>query len=218
MQNLGDYYRKLLAWEGLDHRTLVDQWPEELRSAVESAFVTAASAAGLHGSICPHDPGATNQSIGNWIAKFTAEKLAPHLPDFRLEACAGSGYPDKLLTHVESGLRIPVELKATSTWCDKNSQRRVLTSSSRKLRNVFPGPIHHLLVTVVYSVPNTQNPEALIGNLRLDFLEPFTEVSVRLEAAVTHKSLNGGSHHSRDLSESPKQPIGAVDSERLRAG
>ena len=67
-------------------------------------------------------------------------------------------------------------------------------SSASKLRAQFVSPIYHLLATVIYSqVPNGVR----IDHLRLDFLEPTTPVSVRLEASVNHRILANGTHHSR---------------------
>lgn len=194
MPNLEDYYRDLLTWENVPHRRLVDAWPSSLWTAVENAVANAATAAGLRGAFCPIAAGSSNQSIGNQVEAFTIAALAPHLVGFALGACDGNGYPDKLLTQTGTGLRIPLEMKATSQWNPRDSNRRVLTSSSAKLRAEFTSPIHHLLVTVIYSVVQGG---VRIDRLRLDFLEPTTEVSVRLEASVNHKILATGHHHSR---------------------
>lgn len=159
-------------------------------------MVQAAAAAGLNGCFCPIVAGSTNQSIGNQVEVFTVGALAPHLTSFRLGPCAGKGYPDKMLTQAGSHLAIPMEMKATSDWNPRDSNRRVLTSSSAKLRSEFHTPIHHLLATVIYSVV----PSGVrIDRLRLDFLEPSTEVSVRLEASVNHKILSTGGHHTREI-------------------
>ena len=84
--------------------------------------------------------------------------------------------------------------QATGNWNPGDSNRRVLTSSSEKLRSHFCSPIHHLLLTVVYTRGNTS---ATIQAFRLDFLEPTTTVNVRLEASVNHKILEHDPHHSR---------------------
>jgi hypothetical protein len=194
MPNLEDYYRDLLIWEKVPPRQLVHAWPAGLRGAVEAALVTAASAAGLSASTCPIVALSSNQSIGNQVEAFTVAALTPHLVGFRLGGCEGSGYPDKQLTQAGTGLRIPVEMKATSDWNPRDSNRRVLTSSSAKLRSRFAEPVHHLLATVIYSVVQGG---VRLEQLRLDFLEPTTEVSVRLEASVNHKILATGQHHSR---------------------
>ena len=108
--------------------------------------------------------------------------------------CSGAGYPDKTLTERSTRLKMPLEVKATSAWNPSDSNRRVLTSSSKKLRSQFRTPIYHLLLTVLYSPTSTH---ATIDAIRLDFLEPTTTVSVRLEASVNHKILSNGPHHKK---------------------
>jgi len=74
-----------------------------------------------------------------------------------------------------------------------SSNRRVLTSSSRKLRQQFKTPVYHLLMTALY----TNTPaSARIDGIRLDFLEPTTSVNVRLEASENHKIRATGPDHS----------------------
>jgi hypothetical protein len=68
---------------------------------------------------------------------------------------------------------------------------RVLT-----LRTQFPGPVHHLLATVIYSAAAD---DVRIDRLRLDFLEPTTTVNVRLEASVNHKIQATDGHHTREV-------------------
>ena len=106
--------------------------------------------------------------------------------------CSGPGYPDKTLTD-PNGLRILLEVKATSHWNPNDSNRVVLTSSSKKLRNrVSAPPRYHLVLTFIHS----QLPGPVtINRVRLDFLEPATKVNVRLEASVNHKILSNGTHH-----------------------
>jgi hypothetical protein len=99
-----------------------------------------------------------------------------------------------MLTETTTNTHIPLEVKATSNWNDRDSNRRVLTSSSNKLRAQFSDPIYHLLLTVLYS----QNENlATIEAIRLDFLELTTVVNVRLEASVNHKILATGHHCQR---------------------
>lgn len=71
-----------------------------------------------------------------------------HLQQYRIDACPGGGYPDKILVEIDSKRAFPFELKATSIWDVADSNRRVLTSSSRKLRKQFPGAVNHVLATV----------------------------------------------------------------------
>jgi hypothetical protein len=49
-------------------------------------------------------------------------------------------------------------------------------------------------MTVLYS-PSVSH--ATIDAIRLDFIEPSTSVSVRLEASVNHKILSNGPHHTK---------------------
>ncbi|MDF1659768.1 MAG: hypothetical protein P1U58_19300, partial [Verrucomicrobiales bacterium] len=165
MPNLLDYYNDLLSWEGEPPQILVDAWPQPLRTAIENNLVQAVAVAGLIGSICPIQPGSKNQSIGNQVEAFTVSALAPHLSNVQLMPCSGSGYPDKMLIERGTGLAIPLEMKATSDWNPRDSNRRVLTSSSKKLRAQFRSPRLHLLATVIYSpVANGVR----IDHLRLD--------------------------------------------------
>ena len=194
MSNLKDYYKDLLHWEGEEPRQLVHQWPHDLRNAIEAAFVDAVSTAVLKDSDCPLKPNSTNQSIGNQVEKYTLGKLGRVISGFSICRCQGQGYPDKMLIHQTTGLRIPLEVKATSDWNESDSNRRVLTSSSKKLRAQFSAPIHHLVLTTLYS---RNEDSAIINAIRLDFLEPTTTVNVRLEASVSHKILANGPHHSK---------------------
>jgi hypothetical protein len=194
MSNLRNYYQDLLNWEGQPRRELVEEWPHILRESIESAFVNAVSKSGMKGSTCSLSPDSSNQSIGNQVEKYTMEELNTTISEFSISLCHGKGYPDQTLTQTATGTRIPLEVKATSNWNPSDTNRRVLTSSSRKLRTQFSAPIYHLLLTVIYS----QNENlATIDAIRLDFLEPTTVVNVRLEASVNHKILATGHHCQR---------------------
>lgn len=194
MSNLSDYYRDLLNWEGQEYQQLVYKWPADLREEIVYSFVNAVSDSLVKGAICPIKPNSSNQSIGNQVEKFAIEKLSYDINEFSIEHCSGSGYPDKVLIKNVSETRIPLEVKATSDWNDRDSNRRVLTSSSKKLRRQFTEPIYHLLLTVLYQIDEVNS--VIIDSIRLDFLEPTTTVNVRLEASVNHKILANGPHHS----------------------
>ncbi|MCG8526440.1 MAG: hypothetical protein MI748_08680 [Opitutales bacterium] len=194
MPNLNDYYTDLLNWEGVAPTPLVRAWPAQLRQSVEADIVSAVVESGVKGTNCPIRPRSTNQSIGNQVENYTIPLLQQHTSAFIMGPCSGAGYPDKTLTERSTRLKMPLEVKATSDWNPADSNRRVLTSSSTKLRNQFTAPIHHLLLTVLYT-PATSH--ATIDAIRLDFLEPSTSVSVRLEASVNHKILSNGPHHSK---------------------
>ena len=195
MANLAQFYRDLLIWEDIAFCELVATWPTSLRDEIEDTFGHAVAASLVNGSDCPIHHRSSNQSIGNQIEKYTVSNLAPHISGFQLEPCRGAGYPDKLLVQHGSEIRIPVEIKATSDWNPSDSNRRVLTSSSEKLRRWFSPPINHLLLTIQYT--NDEFGSARIDAIRLDFLEPSTRVNVRLEASVSHRILTSGLHHSR---------------------
>lgn len=194
MPSLNDYYTDLLNWEGVSPITLVHAWPVQLRQSVEADIVSSVTSSRVKGSNCPLRPGSTNQSIGNQVENYTIPLLEQHTSGFRMGPCSGAGYPDKTLTELTTGLKMPLEVKATSDWNPADSNRRVLTSSSKKLRTQFTAPIHHLLLTVLYTKASSH---ATIDAIRLDFLEPSTSVSVRLEASVNHKILSNGPHHKK---------------------
>lgn len=226
MANLRDFFRDLLNWEGQQSNQsghqwtqelreavapvfentiseagqqeceLIHQWPQELRNAIVSAFENAVSESSVKGSICPIPLGTTNQAIGNKVEEYIVPKLDSALSDFLISKCRGSGYPDQILIQQSTKLHMPLEMKATAGWDEKDSNRRVLTSSSKKLRAQFSEPIYHLLLTVLYSKQDDED-FATINTVRLDFLEPTTPVNVRLEVSVSHKLLADGDHYSK---------------------
>ena len=194
MSNLRRFFQDLLQWEGQQTCELVEEWPHTLRESIELAFVNAVSNSGIKGSVCRLRPGSSNQSAGNQVEKYTMEKLSTAISEFSISKCRGAGYPDQILTETATNARIPLEVKTTINWNEKDSNRRVLTSSSKKLRAQFSAPIYHLLLTVLYS----RNEDlATIHKIRLDFLEPTTTVNDRFEASVTHKILATGHHSQR---------------------
>lgn len=194
MPNLLDYYTDLLNWEGVTPIPLIHTWPIPLRQSIEADIVAAVGSSGIKGTNCPIRPGSTNQSIGNQVEEYTISLLQLHTSVYTIGPCSGAGYPDKTLTERATRLKMPLEVKATSDWNPSDSNRRVLTSSSNKLRSQFKDPIHHLLMTILYS-PTASH--ATIDAIRLDFIEPSTSVSVRLEASVNHKILSNGPHHTK---------------------
>lgn len=193
MSTLKDYYKDLLIWEDVPHTQLVDVWPDALISEIETSIRTSVRDDAIIGLACPIKPESTNQSIGNQVEGFVLPRLAQNLSLFRLDKCPGSGYPDQLLIQIATQLKIPLEVKATSDWNPNDSNRRVLTSSSKKLRKQFVVPIYHVLFTILYKINNLF---AIVEHVRLDFLEPTTTVSVRLEASVNHKILSHATHTS----------------------
>ena len=225
MANLRDFFRDLLNWEeqqsdqpgpqgalelrdavapvfengiseaGQQEYELIHQWPQKLRDAIVSAFENAVSKSSVKGSICPIPPGISNQSIGNKVEEYIVPILDSGLSDFSIAKCSGPGYPDQTLIQQSTNLHIPLEMKATANWNERDTIRRVLTGSSRKLRTQFSAPIYHLILTVSYT--DRQTESVTISTIRLDFLEPTTTVNIKFEASVNHKILTSGDHYSK---------------------
>ena len=138
---LAEYYADLLKWENQPLREMVSEWSADLIERISTDVRGAVEAARLIGSKCVLAPASGNQSVGNQVEAFIVAKVNA-AGDFQIENCSGAGYPDRLLRDGE--LVIPLEMKATSVWNSNDSNRRVLTSSSTKLRAQFAAPIHHL--------------------------------------------------------------------------
>ena len=197
MSTLLDYYNDLLRWENVAVQPLVMQWDPSESNAIEQDFRQAINTSGIIGSFVPIIPNSTNQSIGNQVENYFIRGIQSHLSAFKITNCSGAGYPDKTLVKLSNKKEYPLEFKATSHWNPSDSNRRVLTSSSIKIRRKFQvPPINHILATVIY---DNSGGTCQVQHLRLDFLEPNTTVSVRLEASVNHKILSQGSHHNVTL-------------------
>jgi hypothetical protein len=134
MKNFAEYYKNLLEWEGVEFRKLISTWEEDLIQEVQDDFQLAIDSSGLKG--LEFTPNLTNQSVGNQVENITIEELNQHLEIFQIENCSGAGYPDRFLAKGDFK-HIALEMKATGDWNPKDSNRRVLTSSSKKLRNQF---------------------------------------------------------------------------------
>jgi len=193
---IAEYYNELQRREGLEPVELIAEWAQADTEAISAAFRNAFSASRLTEQTIPIRAGSTNQSIGNQVADFFVSVMNQHLQHYRIDACPGGGYPDKILVEITSRRTFPLELKATSTWDAADSNRRVLTSSSRKLRKRFPGAVNHVLATVLYA---TGAGVSRIQSLRLDFIEPSTLVNIRLEASVSHRLLADATHRSTTI-------------------
>lgn len=190
MKNFAEYYKDLLEWEGVEFKELISDWREDLIEEIKNDFQTAVTNSNLKG--LAFVPNKTNQSVGNQVEIVALEKLNEHLKIFQIDNCSGAGYPDRVLTKGDFK-QVALEMKATGDWNPNDSNRRVLTSSSKKLREKFISPVYHLLCTVVYK---GEFESAKIESIRLDFIEPETQVSVRLEASVSHKMLTNATHES----------------------
>jgi hypothetical protein len=193
---LADYYNELQRREGLEPVELIADWKTQDADAISVAFRNAFAASRVIEHAIPIRVGSTNQSIGNQVADFFVPVINQHLQKYRIDACPGGGYPDKILMKIDSRRTFPFELKATSTWDAADSNRRVLTSSSRKLRQRFPGAVNHVLATVLYA---TGAGVSRVQSLRLDFIEPSTLVNIRLEASVSHRLLAEATHRSTTI-------------------
>jgi hypothetical protein len=196
MSTFERYYQDLLEWEGVAFTSLIAEWSDTDAQAIANDFTQAIASTSVKGAQVSIRPGSSNQSIGNQVEEFFVGRVSGALKQFRILDCSGHGYPDKQLHEQSTRKRFPLELKATSQWNPSDSNRRVLTSSSKKLRESFTAPIHHVLLTVCYDVTGAVYR---ILRVRLDFIQPSPEVSVRLEASVNHKILSSGHHTSRTI-------------------
>jgi hypothetical protein len=190
---LREYYLKLQESEERTPIDLIAPWQPEVVEAIRADFASTLNAGVFREATALIPRGTSNQSIGNKIADFGATRLNRALQQFKIDDCSGAGYPDRILTSLVSDGRYPTELKATSAWDPADSNRRVITSSSAKLRRQFTAPINHLLLTFSYSL-NTETEQASITAVRMDFVEPDTIVNIRLEASVSHRLLAEGRH------------------------
>lgn len=192
MKTFAEYYKDLLEWENIAQRELISTWHKDLVVEIEQDYMQAVINAKVKDSFCAIRENSTNQSIGNQVETYAIGELNKFLKVFAIENCLGAGYPDRVLAKGDFK-QVALEMKATSNWNANDSNRRVLTSSSKKLREKFIAPIYHLICTIIYQ---NQKPQYKIEAVRLDFIEPQTPVSVRLEASVNHKILASGTHKS----------------------
>lgn len=178
----------------------VAAWALDVQEAIAHAFETAVIEAQLIGraidTLHSKEDGTvrSNQSKGNVLANVLADAFAAEGAALGLRPIAGAGYPDRILVYGPLDFKCAFEIKATGDWDDRDSNRRVLTSSPEKLLRAIvngdlPDPPCHLLGTVIYN-----DDTAEVESVRLDFLEPNTLVGVRLEASTSHKLLATGGH------------------------
>ena len=195
MATFAEYYQDLLELEELQEQELISAWLPDLIAEVTNDIRQAVENSNLINSLCPIQPNSSNQSIGNQIASHLSDRLNEQLQNFNLSRCLGQeGYPDRILVRLADDSRhLSFEIKSTSNWNPNDSNRRVLTSSSSKLRQNFNLPIYHLICTVIYQM---ENNFAMICAVRFDFIEPNTNVKVRLEASVSHRILSNGEHQT----------------------
>jgi hypothetical protein len=191
--NLEEYFEQLANWEELPAAELVAAWERGDIEGVTEDFRAAYDRTGFGARVLEVPAETSNQSIGNRVAEFFVGAIGPQLEAHRIDACRGPGYPDKRLVRLDAQRTFAFELKATSHFNRNDSNRIVLTCSSRKLREQFEAPINHLLGTVSYVKDGNQ---ITVEHLRLDFLEPDSPVDVRLEGSVSQKGLSRGAQES----------------------
>ncbi|WP_123876531.1 hypothetical protein [Fuscovulum blasticum] len=194
MSRFDDYLTEVQQRMGLVPINLIRTWTAAEITSVELAIRTAVAASQIVGMVIPNFVG-TNQAKGNKAADFFIATIPPHLPaNNSIVAARGAGYPDRLF--VSGATRHCMEFKATSNWQDGDPNRRVLTSAPTKMirlvnsRQVGVAPNHvpaHLICTVLYS-----EQQSSVQGVRLDFLEPDSEVNIRLEASTSQRLLAMG--------------------------
>jgi hypothetical protein len=189
------FYLELQRREGVVRpRDLIGPWPHARRGSIAAALTAAFDAAGMLGATVPGIAGSTPQSAGNKAAAFLKERLTA-VRGYRLEVIRGAGYPDFVLRW--DGGWCCAEVKSTAKPIGETSSLRiVLTGSSGRLRReverIGPdeAPPCHLLFTLQH------DPAGVIRGMRLDFVEPDTEVSVKFEASTSQQRLAEGRHQS----------------------
>lgn len=188
-----DYLLEVQQRMGYQPLQLIRAWTPNEITAAEARLRAAVNASGIIGSIIPNFVG-TNQSKGNKAADYFVSAIAPQLAHpHDIVPAAGKGYPDRIF--VMGANRYCMELKATSNWQNGDSNRRVLTSAPDKMRRLvntglIDNPPAHMICTVLYSDATAQ-----VTGVRLDFLEPDSEVNIRLEASTSQRLLTQGQHH-----------------------
>lgn len=185
---------------------LVAAWEAAQAANVEERVSQAVKSCGILGSVIPgfavdgRGNERSNQSKGNVAADALSQALNCDPNLLLIASLKGAGYPDRRLSIPDKEFACCFELKATSDWNERDSNRRVLTSSPTKLLNgiavgQLPKPPCHLIGTIIYDRTSGQ-----IAGVRLDFLEPDSRVNVRLEASTSHQLLARGRHRSVVLS------------------
>jgi hypothetical protein len=193
MRNLGNYFGELTSREGKPEVNLAARWPKKEVKSIVRCLRSAFARCRFDHHPLRVNPRTTGQAMGNRLASFFAGQLDRQLRHYRIEACAGQGYPDRRLRHTGKNRSYALELKATRSFEPKSTNRVILTCSSGKLQRHFAAPINHLLVTVFF---RKRGRDVWIQDFRLDFLEPWSKVNVRLEASVSQHLLAHGKHAS----------------------
>lgn len=142
------------------------------------------------------EPGKTNQSTGNKFEKFLTQTVQNSKTlGLNLWPPKEQGYPDMVLTSHAISAVLCMEVKTTSKWDSKDSNRRVLMSSVNRLINVrksFPGErILHLICTIEYD-----SKTSTVTGLQFHFIRPNSPVGFREEIATSQRSLASGGFDS----------------------
>jgi len=104
---IAEYYNELQRRESLDPVELVAEWAQADTDAISGAFRKAFAASRITEQTIPIRAGSTNQSIGNQVADFFVPVINQHLQQYRIDACPGGGYPDKILVEIASRRTFP---------------------------------------------------------------------------------------------------------------
>lgn len=186
-----DFYARLQRWEGIAKPLdLIGGWTPGRRAGIAKALSVAFDTADLLGATIPGFATSNPQSSGNKAASFLKERLTD-VPGYQLDVIRGVGYPDFVLRWRDGWCC--AEVKSTSkTDEEASSLRVVLTGSTARLRAEIDRignnsrPPCHLLFTLKHT------DKGIITGMRLDFLEPETDVSVKLEASTSRAMLKRG--------------------------
>ena len=192
MVSLGSFLSTLQVWEGhVKSKKLIHNMPIECRSLLNQDLKQVAKF--LKDKSVRHlrSKSRSNQSKGSAVEKYITSYLLSYDSErVQFSKAKGAGYPDLLIRFKKfPSYLVFFEIKATSDWNSKDSNRRVLFSSSKKMRNLsqlFKSTRYfHMIMTAIY---NKQT--GVIKNIRFDLLDPKTKVNVRLEASTSHKLLS----------------------------
>lgn len=193
MAHFENYLIELQERQGLVPKPLIRPWKDEEINQIVEALCLAINSSRFIGTPI-RNFGGSNQSKGNRAADHFVATVPHHLPAYcKVKGAVGKGYPDLLCVLNDKGFAL--ELKATSNWQDGDSNRRVLTSSPTKMLDLIASgsldnPPPHLVCSVLY------RDDGIVTGTRLDFLQPQSEVNIRLEASTSQKLLAAGPHRS----------------------
>ena len=205
MMELGTFLKYLqeeeLGKNSKEHSPLIAKWKDSESKNINA--LTSSNIKKLRGSAPKGFKSAkSNQAVGNLMHKHFVDEFNNSSPaSIQITPCGGAGYPDNFLSITKNKVTTNycLEFKATSDWNPKDSNRRVLMSSTTKIRKkiaekLIPTNPLHILITIKYAKDSGR-----IEGVRLDFLDPTSKVNTRLEASTTHKLLHGASHKSSTI-------------------